>query len=286
MNKLGGFMLSLIQSLPVPNHFRSFQRKVVSLLLRSFEPKLRFDIDAQKYRIKTAETIEELNQVLRLRYEVFIKEGLNQRKMIGVDFDRYDLLGDHVLLIEKSSNKVIGTYRIMCSLFTDEFYSENEFHLEDFIKQPGIKMELGRACIHKDYRTGSAIHLVWKGLGAYARLSNADYLFGCASVHTEDCGKSKGLYEYLKNDNYSDKFNISPQDEFLFHHWNEVTPMISTEEAEELLPSLMKSYFKAGAKTHSIPAYDKKFKCIDFITILEIKKMNPKYEKKYLSDKS
>ncbi|MEZ4872031.1 MAG: GNAT family N-acetyltransferase [Bdellovibrionales bacterium] len=77
-----------------------------------------------------------------------------------MDFDQFDLLGDHILVKDTTTGNAVGTYRLMCSLFTDDFYSETEFHMEDFIKVFGTKLELGCACIHPDYRSGATINLV------------------------------------------------------------------------------------------------------------------------------
>ena len=53
------------------------------------------------------------------------------------------------------------------------------------------------------------------------------------------------------------------------------------KEAEEKIPSLLKSYIKAGAKVSSYPAYDEEFKCIDFATVMVRSEMDQKLVKKF-----
>ncbi len=44
------------------------------------------------------------------------------------------------------------------------FYSENEFDLSAIKKLPGGKLELGRSCVHKEYRQGNMVSLLWAGI--------------------------------------------------------------------------------------------------------------------------
>ena len=142
----------------VQNSLLQFKHKMTGLKLKKFQPKLQFVFDFRNYRVKTAHTTQELKEVLRLRYKVFKSEDVND---VAYDFDRYDLLGDHILLIDKTENKIIGTYRLLSSQFTNEFYSENEFELTELLEQDKNFLELGRACIHPDHRNGITINLIW-----------------------------------------------------------------------------------------------------------------------------
>ncbi len=143
---------------------------------RKFEPKIILKIEYRNFEIRTVQTWEELKQVLRLRSDVFLKEGLG-RDHISYDVDKYDLEADHLIIVNKSENKIIGTYRLLCSQFTNDFYSQSEFDLRKFFfNTDGVFLELGRACVHKDYRNGTTLHLLWKGLSTYALKENADYL--------------------------------------------------------------------------------------------------------------
>jgi putative hemolysin len=50
--------------------------------------------------------------------------------------------------------------------------------------------------------------------------------------------------------------------------------------AEALLPPLCKSYFDIGCYAAGTPAIDYDFKCIDFLTILEKRTLEPTLRKK------
>lgn len=42
-----------------------------------------------------------------------------------------------------------------------------------------------------------------------------------------------------------------------------------SEEVEQIIPALLKSYLRLGAKVAGQPAFDEEFNCIDFLTILK-----------------
>jgi putative hemolysin len=253
---------------------------------RKFEPKINLKITCGRFEIRTVQTWEELKEVLRLRYDVFFKEGLG-REDIGYDVDKYDLHADHLVITEKNTDKIVGTYRLLCSKYTDDFYSKSEFDLSGFFyENAGVYLELGRACVHKDYRNGTTLHMLWKGLSAYMNAVDADYLFGCASVKTTSPMQTAGLLHYLQNRGFlSDKYGIRPIEEYTmpgletcFHFSQE-----QDYEQEDLLPALVQSYIAAGAYVYGRPALDRAFKCIDLFTILKIKDITPRYKSKYFT---
>jgi putative hemolysin len=264
-----------------PQWLGNLHRKLVQMKISNFTPKVLFSIDVKNFRVKTAETSEELREVLKLRYDVFTKEFDVKMKFYDFDFDRYDLLGDHIVVLNKDTGKILATYRVISSLFSDRFYSQNEFTIDNFIQTPGVKMELGRACVHEEFRTGAAISLVWKGLAKYATLTDADYMFGCTSINTTDPQEAMAVFKHLEAEHFSGRYYIRPMAKYLFPKYPELVDVDKLRSVEDMLPSLFKSYLKAGAKIHSLPALDKDFSCIDLFTSLNLKEINEKYYRKY-----
>ena len=128
-------------------------------LFDKFQPKLNFLMEFDDFIVKTASSSKDLKQALELRHKVFIEEWLGSNHKTGLDFDNYDQHADHLMIIKKSSEQVVGVYRLIHSEFSDIFYSENEFFLDHFLKLDGVKLELGRACTHIDFRTGRTMDL-------------------------------------------------------------------------------------------------------------------------------
>jgi putative hemolysin len=107
-----------------------------------------------RYVVRFARTREELDAALKLRFEVFnleLGEGLASSFRTGRDLDEFDETCHHLIVLESSQDKIVGTYRMQ----TDEmaatgrgFYSGTEFDLSCFpphVLADGV--ELGRACI-------------------------------------------------------------------------------------------------------------------------------------------
>jgi putative hemolysin len=255
------------------------------LPVKKFNPKVKLFIERDRFIVKTAENHEELAGALRLRYEVFYRELLEKRRVYGFDIDRFDFKCDHLIIIDKKSNTFIGTYRLISSLFAKEFYSETEFDISRILALPGVKLELGRACVHKDYRTGSSIALLWRGIAEYMKQTNTQYLFGCSSVKATDLHEIASIYQVLARDfMVPSDLNVYPKRRFTIGKFNELIAQVSDEDmlsAVEKIPPLIKSYLKMGAHICGEPALDKKFKCADFLTLFNTNTSAEIMHKKY-----
>lgn len=264
--------------------FRAHQQK-----LKSFVPKIQFVFEQSHYLVKTVDNAVELERTLRLRHEVFHAECLNKRLLSGLDFDRFDLLCDHLIIVDKRNDQLVGTYRVNCSLFSDQFYTSSEFNVESLLALPGVKLELGRACIEREYRTGAVIHLLWRAIAHYIKLARVDLLFGCASVFTRSSLEGAAIFKYLRDEGLTTTHNyVRPVGEY---HDPDVSEFLSFLNRPEFkfdaasmrtnLPALFKSYLKMGGKICGEPGYDRFFECYDFVVLVELKNLNETVERKY-----
>lgn len=251
----------------------------------SYRPFFSFNLESGKYKIKTAENIMELYQVFVLRYENFIENKKGIGRYFCIDIDQYDYSCDHIIIQDKENNKIIGTYRVRSTLYTDELYSQSEFNLDVFMQKRGVKLELGRACIDPAYRNGTSIDLLWKGLSRYAEISGTRYICGCSSIKTMCPQRSKAYLEMFKAmGHYSDELRVAPLENFnmrlenveLNEFWAE-----HRNDQELKIPPLLKSYIKVGAQVFGAPALDRDFKCIDFFTALDIQNLTPLFKRRY-----
>ena len=60
----------------------------------------------------------------------------------------------------------------------------------------------------------------------------------------------------------------------------------NVKRVRDLLPALMVSYIRAGAKVALEPALDKDFQCIDFLTVLDVEELSPQHRKKFVEASS
>src|SRR5262249_56467752 len=95
---------------------------------------------------------------------------------------------DHLLVRELATGDVIGTYRMLPperAARAGGLYAETEFHLTRLLGLDGL-VEIGRACVRADHRTGVAISLLWTGLLRYLLDGGHEVVIGGASIAIGD----------------------------------------------------------------------------------------------------
>ncbi len=154
--------------------------------------------DDPHFVLRLARDDRDLMAAQRLRYQVFVEELGGDGALVDhaarLEKDAFDPIFDHLLLIDtrRDATKledVIGVYRLLRSdrvAATGRFYSEEEYNL-DPLKATGRRLlELGRSCVHPDFRGGSAMLQLWNGLAEYVLDHKIEVLFGVASFHGTD----------------------------------------------------------------------------------------------------
>lgn len=225
---------------------------------------------------------DEVEEAQRLRYKVFAEEmgaRLNT-KVAGLDIDMYDRYCDHLIVRDLNTLKVVGTYRVLPPHQAKKIgglYSESEFDLVRLNHLKPKMLELGRSCVHQDYRSGSVIMALWSGIGAYMQQNGYESMLGCASVSMADGGHyAASLYQKLA------ATSLAPIE---YHAFPRLA--LPIEELNSNLdidaPPLVKGYLRIGARICGAPAWDPDFNTADFLTLLRLADINPRYAKHFLA---
>lgn len=239
------------------------------------------EIAETRYTVRIAKTQAEIESALKLRFDVFKRE-LSEAAIVpgavGLDFDTFDFKCSHLIVVENSTGRTVGTYRlnsIEAAGSVRGFYSYNEFYIEDLpcgIIEHGI--EIGRACVARDHRNSKVLFLLWKGLATYLQLSGKRYFFGCCSIFSTDPVVGAKAYQQLFDSGHvHPAVLIAPKANAIScssDHRNEADPAA--------LPNLFQMYLKMGAKVCAPPMIDKDFGTIDFFVVFDVETMNPKYK--------
>lgn len=234
-------------------------------------PKGLGDLREGPYLVRFAREPGDLEQVLRLRFEVFnreLGEGLAESWRTGLDRDRFDDACHHLMLIEAASGSVVGTYRLQTAEQASAgagLYCAGEFELAPLAPILARGVELGRACILREHRQGSALFALWRGLAAYLSWSRKRYLFGCCSLTSQDPREGLALAEWLERGGHMDPhFRVSP------HASHVCSPGAGPAGLPEVaLPKLFGTYLRYGARVVSGPALDREFRTIDWLVVLD-----------------
>ncbi|HXH72944.1 MAG TPA: GNAT family N-acyltransferase [Mariprofundaceae bacterium] len=217
----------------------------------------------------------------KLRYEIFARESgaLLHNTIPGVDHDRFDPFCQHMLVRDESTNDIVASTRIL----TDEaarkaggFYSGSEFDLSAVLALPGRKMEIGRTCVHADYRNGSAITMLWNGLAEYLLGHRFDYLMGCASICLRDGGMQAQtiMRDIRANALTEPDCRVTPLLPFPAH------PVAA--DLKPQMPPLLKAYLRVGAKIGGEPFWDKDFNVADVFVLLPVAALEARYARHFI----
>lgn len=231
--------------------------------------------------VSIAETESEIRAAKALRYQVFANElgaRLDVREP-GIDHDLYDPYCKHLIVRDDQAGIIVGTYRILSPLAARQvgsYYSESEFDLTRLQHLRPSLVEIGRSCVHPDYRTGATITLLWAGLARYMTSHGYTHLVGCASVTMADGGHiAASLYSQIE-----EKY-MAPLEYRVFPRLP--LPLESLRgDVEAEMPPLIRGYLRAGAWVCGAPAWDPDFNTADMPILLPMSRISPRFARHFL----
>ena len=229
----------------------------------------------------------------RLRYKVFGEEmhgtltaKANRKKR---DFDEYDSVCDHLVVIdnniEDKKERVVGNYRMLRSSLMKPklgYYTETEYNVDAIKQKEGELLELGRSCVHPDYRNKVVMQLLWQGLAHYILKYDIKLMFGCASFHGVD------VEEFKQNLAYLHHFHLAPEElrakarDELYVDMN----LIAKDEIDERrsfasLPTIIKGYLRVGAFVGDGAVIDNSCNTLDVSIVVPTENISQKYLDKF-----
>lgn len=247
--------------------------------------------EAAGFDVVWARDEEDVRQAQQLRHLVFAGE-MGARLTVphgspaGHDIDLFDPFCEHLLVraagCDGEPGPVIGTYRVLTpanARRVGSLYSDLEFDLTRLRPLREKMVELGRSCVHPDWRSGGVILALWAALAEFMHCNRLDTMVGCASVSMRDGGHvAASLWEQLRRSHLADI------------HW-QVTPRLAlpVEELQRDLtveaPALIKGYLRCGAKVLGAPAWDPDFNTADLPMLLRIEDLPARYRKHFLAER-
>jgi putative hemolysin len=224
----------------------------------------------ERYELALAAEADDVRAVQRLRFEVFnleLHEGLPEAFVTGLDADEFDEACDHLIVRERETRAVVGTYRLQTgrsAALHRGYYSAREFEFSPFEPVRDQLVELGRACVAADHRNQTVLGLLWKGIARYAHAHGARYLTGCSSLTTQDEAAALATYRQL-----AASCLVEPR-------WR-TRPCAgwacAAHEGGAIalpVPRLLRAYLALGARICGEPAIDREFGTVDYLTWIDL----------------
>ena len=248
------------------------------------------------FELRMARTPEDLLRAQRLRYEVFVQElgadGPLVDHAAGLERDEFDPFFDHLLLIDRAREgaPVVGVYRVMRddqAAACGRFYSEGEYDLAP-LKQSGRRLlELGRSCVHRDYRGGTAMRRLWNGLADYVLGHEIEILFGVASFHGTDIGALKLPLAYLYHHHLAPPaLRVRVLDEVYQPMDLLAAGEIDPRAALRAVPPLIQAYLRLGGFVGDGAFIDRAFNTTDVCLIMDTEAMSQRHKAQYIRERS
>ena len=249
--------------------------------------------------VRLAETELEIEQAQRLRYSVFYEEmsaiPSPQMRESGRDFDKFDDVCDHLLVVDRDAHDedgqplVVGTYRLTREKDAAKvggFYTSSEFDLSAMLKgmpRDTKYLELGRSCILKSYRARpGTMQLLWKGLMAYVARFDIDMMFGCASLpgtNVEDMALPLSYLHHFHPMPAQLQVRARPE---LFMDMNRMPKeAIEPREAIRSLPAILKGYVRAGCGIGDGAVVDRQFGTTDVFIYFPVSGLDARYKSRF-----
>ena len=245
------------------------------------------------HEVRLAETAAEVEAAQALRYRVFYNEmaAVPSPEMAarGRDFDEFDALCDHLLVIDhalgKGPEKVVGTYRLIRRPAAEKagrFYSSAEYDISRLVAFPGPVLELGRSCVDAAYRTRGSMQLLWRGIAAYVFHHDIKIMFGCASLPGTDPAALAEPLSYLYHHHLAPP-ELRPTALPGLHVDMALMPkeQINVKRALVELPPLIKGYLRLGGYVGDGAVIDHQFNTTDVSIVVKTDLITDKYFKHY-----
>jgi putative hemolysin len=232
-----------------------------------------------------ARHLDEVRAAQKLRYSIFVDEmgARINSPLEGHDIDSFDDFCEHLIVRDQNTNEVVGTYRVLTPVQAKRMggnYTETEFDLSGLRDIQDRMVELGRSCVHPDYRQGSVILSLWGALAEFMVRNQLDIMIGCASIPMLHNGVVSGqaaasIWSQLK------ETHMVPVEQ-------QVKPWLAlpVEQFTTLQhvdpPALIRGYLKLGAKVLGAPAWDPDFNTADLPMLMRICDLPSRYRKHFL----
>lgn len=239
-----------------------------------------------------ADSEAQVRAAQRLRFAVFSDEmgaRLPAAALAsGRDADRFDPSCEHLLVwasdpLERHPRRLVGTYRVLPpdgARRLGGLYADQEFELAPLNRLRPRMIELGRACVHADWRTGGVILCLWSALGRFMVQRRFDSMVGCASVGLADGGDhASALWRSVRASHLAaPEWQVEPR-----------TPLALRDGAAahapvllRAMPPLIKGYLRGGARVLGAPAYDASFHTADLPILMRLDELTPRYRAQFL----
>ncbi|WP_293449405.1 GNAT family N-acyltransferase [Planktotalea sp.] len=233
-----------------------------------------------------------------LRYDVFVEElgavGTCVDHAQRLEQDHWDPHSKHLLLLDCArggdvATQAVGVYRLLDTVGAKAaggFYATREFDLTPLLTTQGRVLELGRSCLHRDYRGGTAMFHLWSALAAHVLDEKYDVLFGSASFRGTDMNALSAPLSLLHHRHLA-VAHLCPTARMPFMEMGLIAEgALDRKACMTQIPALIKAYLRLGGCVGAGAYLDFDFNTTDVCMILDVAQMNVKQRSLYTQERA
>ena len=247
-----------------------------------------------QFAVRLARDSADLRAAQRLRYEVFVAELGGDGALVDhsarLECDDLDPHFDHLLLIDTARDAaalehVVGVYRLLPgdrAAALGRFYCDEEYDLSPLRATGRRLLELGRSCVHRDYRGGTAMVLMWNALAEYVLERDIEILFGVASFHGTDPHALRmplACLHHFHGAPEALRVRVRPE------HFQTMDLMpaeaVDRRAALAAMPALIRAYLRLGGVVGEGAFVDHAFNTTDVCLVMDTAQMSARHRSYY-----
>ncbi len=236
-----------------------------------------------RYTARMAETDQDLRRAQQLRFVTFIASTgatVAGDRHDGRDADDFDELCRHVLVEDTRTGTLVCCFRLLPlnnGTEIDRSYSAQYYNLSALAQFDGPMVEMGRFCIHPDWRDPDILRVAWGAMTRFVDEMGVEMLFGCSSFHGTKAAAYHDAFAMLKDRHLAPKRwlpRVKAPNVFRFARaLRRFRP--DAKRAMQAMPPLLRTYLLMGGWVSDHAVVDRDLNTLHVFTGLEIRAIPP-----------
>jgi putative hemolysin len=232
-----------------------------------------------RYRARLAATAGDVTAAQALRWMAFRGGASDDSPPGGLDTDAFDGLCAHVLVEDLRSGTLVCCFRLMHLPSGAEIgrsYSAQFYELSALKAFDAPMVEMGRFCIHPDWRDPDILRIAWAAMTAYVDAARVQMLFGCSSFHGTEAREYYDAFALLRQRHLAPKRwlpRVKAPAVFRFGSLLRRKPDVKRATAK--MPPLLRTYLLMGGWVSDHAVIDRDLGTLHVFTGLEVGAVPP-----------
>ena len=232
-----------------------------------------------RFVARFAETEADIAAAQRLRYLAFLANQDSAPRPDALDQDDFDSICKHVLVEDQRSGTLVCCFRFLPLTNGGEIsrsYSAQYYELSALEAFDGPMVEMGRFCIHPEWRDPAILRVAWGAMTAYVQDSGVEMLFGCSSFAGTDARDYYDAFAMLRDKHIAPRRWLPKvKAPTVFRYARRLRRKPDRKRALLTMPPLLRTYLVMGGWVSDHAVVDPEMNTLHVFTGLEIRSIPP-----------